>query len=89
MVAYSASQRSRRLWLLDRQTGAIAEDVRLDLGVWLSRQLLNNIPAHRQSAEERLQSAGVNTDALWIEWLKHLEQTRSTRACKSLSVIFR
>jgi hypothetical protein len=78
-------QRTRRLWLLDRQTGAIAEDGRLDLGVWISRQLLNNIPAHRKAAEERLQGAGVTTDALWIEWFKHLAQTRSTRSCESLS----
>jgi hypothetical protein len=70
------------MWLIDRQTGAIAEEIRQDLGGWLSRQLLSNIPAHRKLCENQLQSAGLDPDILRVEWARHLEQQRATRICK-------
>jgi hypothetical protein len=66
--ALTPEQHSRRLWLIDRQSGAIADEVCFELGGWLSRQLLSNIPAHRKVCEEQLTECSVSTDELQQEW---------------------
>jgi hypothetical protein len=79
----TAAQRSRRLWLIDRQSGAIADEVCFELGAWLSRQLLSNIPAHRKACEEQLIECGVSPDELRQEWVQQLKQQKSVSSCKS------
>jgi hypothetical protein len=74
-------QRSRRIWLIDRQTGAIAEEVRLDLGGWLSRQLLSNIPAHRKACEEQVVACGLDPEELRREWTQQLTQQKAVGTC--------
>jgi hypothetical protein len=69
------------MWLIDRQTGAIAEEARLELGSWLSRQLLSNIPAHRTTCEEALRACPVTREELHKEWAQQLKQQQSVSSC--------
>ncbi|KII83206.1 hypothetical protein PLICRDRAFT_58527 [Plicaturopsis crispa FD-325 SS-3] len=66
------SGRSRRLWLLDRQVHVIGEDLRDDLGDFISRRLRRGVTAQGDQAQEDLEECGVPVLELQKQWeLQH------------------
>src|ERR1700690_4018569 len=52
-------QRSRRIWLIDRQAAAIAQRLRDDLGDWIQRRLKRGVEDQGNKAQDILDECGV------------------------------
>jgi hypothetical protein len=61
-------QRSRRIWILDRQAAAIGQDMRDDLGNWLRRRLDKGVVGQGQRARAILEDCGVSVGTLRKQW---------------------
>jgi hypothetical protein len=61
-------QRSRRIWILDRQAAAIGQDMRDDLGNWLCQCLDKGVVGQGQRARAILEDCGVSVGTLRKQW---------------------
>jgi hypothetical protein len=61
-------QRSRRIWLVDRQAHAIGQDLRDDLGDWIWCCLSVGVKSQGDKAQEVLKTCGVNLQELREQW---------------------
>jgi ferric-dicitrate binding protein FerR (iron transport regulator) len=75
----TASQRSRRLWLLDRHGQAIASDMRDGLGDWIRRRL-EHCSATQEKEEDVLSECGIPDAELRHQWKLQRESQLSLRA---------
>jgi hypothetical protein len=75
----TASQRSRRLWLLDRHGLAIASDMRDGLGDWIRRRL-EHCSTTREKEEDVLSECGIPDAELRHQWDLQRESQLSLRA---------
>ncbi|KAG1888274.1 hypothetical protein F4604DRAFT_1877402 [Suillus subluteus] len=57
-------QRQRRLWLIDRQAGAIGLEMRADLGNWIKRWLKRGVNGQGAAAQEVLSNCGIEAQDL-------------------------
>ncbi|KAG6805157.1 hypothetical protein H0H92_000503, partial [Tricholoma furcatifolium] len=62
------SHRSRRLWILDRQTRYIGEEHKNDLGTWIQCRLTKGVEEQGQAARLALEECGVPVDTLRDQW---------------------
>jgi ferric-dicitrate binding protein FerR (iron transport regulator) len=75
----TASQRSRRLWLLDRHGQAIASDMRDGLGDWIRRRL-EHCSTAQEKEEDVLNECGITDAELRHQWKLQRESQLSLRA---------
>jgi hypothetical protein len=77
-------QRTRRRWIIDRQTGFIAEELKEDLGDWIVRQLGRNIPRHEEESQALIDECDLNIPELRLEWQTQHRMQTSVRQCMYL-----
>ncbi|KAF6747718.1 hypothetical protein DFP72DRAFT_821404 [Ephemerocybe angulata] len=70
----------RRIWLIDRQVGAIAQERRGELGVWLRRKLTKGVADQRAEALAALKDCGVDEAVLREQWALQKKEELSLRA---------
>ena len=75
----TASQRSRRVWLLDRHGQAIASDMRDGLGDWIHCRL-EHCSATQEKEEDVLSKCGISNAELRHQWKLQRESQLSLRA---------
>ncbi|TFK57837.1 hypothetical protein BDN72DRAFT_782814, partial [Pluteus cervinus] len=89
LIGIERSQwRSRRLWLLDRQTTFIAEDLREDLGSWLVRRLRKGVQDQGNHAQAQLWTCGVSVEKLRLQWKDQVRAQTSLRARTFLFMVY-
>ncbi|KAF6744700.1 hypothetical protein DFP72DRAFT_1018573 [Ephemerocybe angulata] len=76
------SAANRRIWLIDRQVGSVAQERRGELGVWLRRKLTKGVADHRAEALASLKKCGVSEAFLREQWVLQKEEELSLRAHK-------
>jgi hypothetical protein len=81
-------QRSRRLWLIDRQAIAIGRELRDDLGHWIQRRLHLGVEGQGVKAKEALNKCGVPIEELCHQWDLQRQSQLSVRARKCLRFAF-
>ena len=74
-------QRTRRKWIIDRQTGYIAEELKEDLGDWIVRQLARNIPWHEKEAQALIDECDLTVPQLRVEWQTQHKMQTSVHQC--------
>ena len=74
-------QRTRRRWILDRQMGYVAEELKEDLGDWVVRQLDRNIPRHEEEAQALVDGCNLSVLELRAEWKTQRSMQTSVRQC--------
>ncbi|KAJ7587929.1 hypothetical protein C8J56DRAFT_1049993 [Mycena floridula] len=74
------SGRKRRIWLIDRQSDAIANDLRDGLGDWINHRSKKLIPAQAKKAQAILDKCRVEIDVLRTEWAAQTKAQLSSRA---------
>lgn len=62
------SQRSKRIWLIDRQASSINSELRDDLGHWIRRRLKKGVNGQGKEAEKVLNECGVSLPELKHQW---------------------
>jgi hypothetical protein len=75
-------QRTRRKWIIDRQTGFVADELREDLGDWVRRQLESNIPRHEDDAHTVITDCDLTIPDLRREWESQYAMQTSVRQCE-------
>lgn len=78
-------QRSRRIWILDRQAAAIGQDMRDDLGNWIRRRLDKGVIGQGQRAHQVLADCEVPIQILREQWELQMTAQLSIRA-RELSI---
>ena len=76
-------QRSRRIWLLDRQAYALNLEMRDGLGAWIQRRLRKGISKQGEIAAAELVACRVPVAELRRQWELQQEAQLSVRARKS------
>ncbi|TFK54454.1 hypothetical protein OE88DRAFT_1624486 [Heliocybe sulcata] len=74
------SVRSRRIWLLDRQAGAIGDELRDDLGDFLKRRLSRGVQRQGEEAKRTLEECGIPLPELRRQWEMQRAAQLSIRA---------
>ncbi|KAJ7575862.1 hypothetical protein C8J56DRAFT_800901 [Mycena floridula] len=74
------SGRSRRIWLLDRQSDAIGRDLREGLGDWIVNRLTKGVDFQSKKARRQVQGCGVSMSVLRREWKDQKATQLSLRA---------
>jgi hypothetical protein len=74
-------QRTRRKWIIDRQTGFVAEELKEDLGDWVRRQLESNIPRHEDESHTLIADCDLTIAELRHEWETQYAMQTSVRQC--------
>ncbi|OCH83804.1 hypothetical protein OBBRIDRAFT_742683 [Obba rivulosa] len=74
------SGRSRRIWLLDRQLSAIADEMRDNLGAWITRKLKNGVWDQYTAAKAIVIEVKINVIELRRQWAMQQEAQLSIRA---------
>ncbi|KAG1878248.1 hypothetical protein F4604DRAFT_1880298 [Suillus subluteus] len=59
-----SSSRQRRLWLIDRQAGAIGLEMRADLGDWIKRRLKRGVNSQGAAVQEVLSNCSIEAQDL-------------------------
>jgi len=80
-------QRSRRLWLLDRQAACIGNELRDELGHWIQRRLRRGVEGQGNKAQETLADCGIPVQELRHQWVLQRGSQLSIRARESLVTI--
>ncbi|KAG1879878.1 hypothetical protein F4604DRAFT_1923085 [Suillus subluteus] len=63
-----SSSRQRRLWLIDRQAGAIGLEMRTDLGEWIKQRLKRGVNAQGAAAKDVLNKCDIEIEDLEDQW---------------------
>ncbi|OCH93070.1 hypothetical protein OBBRIDRAFT_863019 [Obba rivulosa] len=74
------SGRSRRIWLLDRQLCAITDEMRDNLGVWITRKLRHGVWDQYTAAKAIVLDVNVSVVELRRQWAMQQEAQLSIRA---------
>ncbi|OCH92954.1 hypothetical protein OBBRIDRAFT_824361 [Obba rivulosa] len=74
------SGRSRRIWLLDRQLCAIGDEMRDNLGAWITRRLKNGVWDQYTAARAIVLEVNVSVVELRRQWAMQQEAQLSIRA---------
>ncbi|KAK1226972.1 hypothetical protein PQX77_010040 [Marasmius sp. AFHP31] len=74
------SSRARRIWLLDRQCDAIAQQHREDLGAFINRKLVSHVQKKEADAIKALRSYGIAHEELRTMWKDQCEAQSSREA---------
>lgn len=85
---HQSTQRSRRLWLIDRQAAAIATDIRDDLGAWLTRKFQYGVTRQNKKAVKVLKRSGHSVPFLARQWKLQRKAQLSIRARTFQSHLF-
>ncbi|KAG1779269.1 hypothetical protein EV702DRAFT_1195245 [Suillus placidus] len=75
-----SSSCQRRLWLIDRQAGAIGLEMRVDLGDWIKQQLKRGVNGQGAAAQEVLNNCGIEAQDLQEQWADQKKSQLSIRA---------
>jgi hypothetical protein len=75
-------QRSRRIWLIDRQAAFIGAELRDDLGNWIRRRLTKGVNAQSDKARETIRDCGVPISELREQWDLQRDSQLSLRSRK-------
>ncbi|TFK16625.1 hypothetical protein FA15DRAFT_662016 [Coprinopsis marcescibilis] len=74
------SLRGKRIWLIDRQASAIAEELKIDLGAWIRWWLGTKLEEHLQEARKGLEKCELKICDLREQWRLQREAQLSLRA---------
>ncbi|KAJ7583725.1 hypothetical protein C8J56DRAFT_1094564 [Mycena floridula] len=74
------SGRSRRIWLIDRQSDAIGRDLREGLGDWIVNRLTKGVDFQSKKACRQVKGCGVSMSVLRREWEDQKATQLSLRA---------
>jgi hypothetical protein len=74
------SQRTRRIWLLDRQASFIGHDLRDSLGEWIRHRLIRGVQAKSDEARDILGHCGIPLADLRAQWELQKASQLSMRA---------
>lgn len=80
LLTHGSLQRSRRIWLIDRQTASIGQDLRQDLGNWIRRRLSKGVEGQAKKARITLDDCGVSVEELRQQWILQQAAQLSVRA---------
>lgn len=86
-ASHDRSQRSRRIWLIDRQAKVISLDLRDDLGHWIAQRLRHGVESREASSLEELARVGIPKEELRDEWKQQCVAQTSIRARKASAMI--
>ncbi|KAG1882368.1 hypothetical protein F4604DRAFT_1990635 [Suillus subluteus] len=75
-----SSSRQRRLWLIDRQAGAIGLEMRTDLGEWIKRRLKRGVNAQGAAAKDVLNKCDIEIEDLEDQWADQKKSQLSIHA---------
>ncbi|KAG1842228.1 hypothetical protein F4604DRAFT_1884792 [Suillus subluteus] len=75
-----SSSHQRRLWLIDRQAGAIGLEMRADLGDWIKQRLKCGVNGQGAVAQEVLSNCGIEAQDLQEQWADQKKSQLSIRA---------
>lgn len=77
------TQRSRRIWLIDRKALNIASELRNDLGQWICNKLKNGVVKQGDGARSDLTECGESHQYLRNQWKaqKKAQMSRKSREC--------
>ncbi|KAG1836304.1 hypothetical protein F4604DRAFT_1886125 [Suillus subluteus] len=75
-----SSSRQRRLWLIDRQAGAIGLEMRADLGDWIKRRFKRGVNGQGAVAQEVLSNCSIEAQDLQEQWADQKKSQLSIRA---------
>ena|SRR5438477_609178 len=75
-------QRSRRIWLIDRQSFAIGMELRANVGDWIRHRLFHGVEAQSDHAQTILNECSVDLDELRRQWELQRESQLGPQACE-------
>ncbi|KAG6824273.1 hypothetical protein H0H92_007384 [Tricholoma furcatifolium] len=80
LLLASDSQRTRRIWVLDRHVRFIGEEHKHDLGLWIQQRLKRGVVEQGQKAQVALSECGEPEDVLRTQWEMQRSAQLSVRA---------